>query len=152
MSSSSTTASNHCMPTFHHTTVYNGCVSSDPQLYCCVSSDPQWYCCVSSHPQLYCCVSSDPQWYCCVSSDPQFIAVSVLTLSGIAVSVLTLSGIAVSVLTLSSIAVLVLTQMVVNGGPELLDELCLATHCPLGTCITTRGYLLPAHSKSMELS
>ena len=79
---------------------------------------------------------------------------SVLTLICIAVSVLTLSGIAVSVLTLSSIAVFVLTQMVVNGGPELLDELCLATHCPLGTCITTRGYLLPvpAHSKSMELA
>ena len=109
LSSSSTTASNHCMPTFHH---YNGCIAVSVLTL-------------------------------------SGIAVSVLTLSGISLSVLTLSCIAVSVLTLSCIAVSVLTQMVVNGGPELLDELCLATHCPLGTCITTRGYLLPAHSKSI---
>jgi hypothetical protein len=40
----------------------------------------------------------------------------------------------------------VLTRMVMDGGSELLDELCLAAYCPLGECIITRGYLLPAHS------
>jgi hypothetical protein len=40
----------------------------------------------------------------------------------------------------------VLRQLVLDGGPELLNELCLASYCPLGECVTTRGYLLPAHS------
>ena len=39
----------------------------------------------------------------------------------------------------------VLTQLVMEGGPDLLDELCLAAYCRAGDYITTRGYLLPAH-------
>jgi hypothetical protein len=39
-----------------------------------------------------------------------------------------------------------LTQLVMEGGPGLVDELCLATYCPLGDNITTSGHQLPVHT------
>lgn len=41
----------------------------------------------------------------------------------------------------------VLTQLVLEGGADLVDDLCLSSHCLLGENIVTSGYRLPANSE-----